>query len=149
MVRKAKTSNSPKAKRIPFRVSERGFRFVFVHRPASDVRSLYSSSMLYGSHSVGRSCGLPMSVIRSPSFRSPFPNNKSVAVLARLRSVVSLQFRSARRSATPGIKKAAELRYRSPPLCHGKSFVVHVLQYMRFLLASFKNPCEGSFNHDN
>ena len=122
MVRKSKTPNSPKAKRIPFRVSERGFRFVLVHRPAFGVRSWYSSSNLTVLHSVDRSCGLPMSVIRPPSFRSPFPNNKSVAVLARLRSVVSLQFRSARRHATPGIKKAAELRYRSPPWCHGKSF---------------------------
>lgn len=133
MVRKTKTPNSPKAKRIPARVSERGFRFVFVQCLASDIRSLYSSSNLTAPilSAVSAGCQCPSSV-RSRSVPLS-QTNKSVAGLARLRSVVPLQFSpSARRSATPGIKKAAELRYRSPPCVMANLLSLHVLQYMRF-----------------
>ena len=146
MVRKTKTPNSPKAKRIPFRVSERGFRSVLVLCVCFEIRGAVFGDrpQVNSSRHIAR---WPMSVIRSPRSVPRSQTNKSVAVLARLRSVVSLQFRSARRSATPSIKKAAELRYRSPPCVMANLLSLHVRQYMRFFGRS-KKPCGGHFNHD-
>lgn len=147
MDRKTKTPKSPKAKRIPVRVSERGFRFVLVLCVCSEIRGAVFGDrpQVNSSRHIAR---WPMSVIRSPRSVPLSQTNKSVAGLARLRSVVPLQFfRSARRSATPGVKKAAELRYRSPPCVMANLLSLHVRQYMRFFGRS-KKPCGGHFNHD-
>ena len=114
-------ANCRKAERARFMV-RRGRSLCF------GVSSLYSSSNLNGSHSVGRSCGLPLSGMCLPSIRPPFTDKQkrcSPRASPFCRAFCSRSaFGSEKACSVLGIKKDGETVHVSPSPSRAKGFGV-------------------------